>query len=194
MPDVADSALTVVNNALYLMGDTAITSFDDGSAQAEVANAIYEDTVRMALSSHRWRFASKQRELSRVSVAPTSRWDAAYKLPGDVVNVTTITVSDLPIKYDIYGDQAYCNASENDTVVIDYIGRPDESSWPSSFKMGVKYMLATSFAISLARDNGLAQLMKRESVSFMAAARQIDSQQQTTRKLHTSRFIAERRS
>jgi len=194
MPDVADSALEVTNNALYLMGDQAITSFTDGSAQAEVANALYEDVVNTALSNHRWRFASKQRVLTRMSVEPEGKWDVAYRMPGDLVHVISVTVNDYPIKYDIYGDKVYCNASEADSVVMDYIYRPDESAWPSTFKMAVKYSLASEFAIALARDNQLASLMAQKSNFNMAQARRIDSQQQTTRKLHTSRFIAERRS
>lgn len=194
MPDVADSALEVVNSALYLMGDEAISSFTDGTAQADVANAVYEDMVKTSLANHRWRFAAKQRTLTRMSVAPKSRWDAAYRSPGDLINIITITVNDLPLKYDVYGSDIYCNAVSTDTVVMDYICRADESVWPSTFKVAMQHMLAASFAVTLARDNGIAQLLTQKGNFMMAQARRIDSQQQTTRKLHTSRFIAERRS
>jgi len=54
--------------------------------------------------------------------------------------------------------------------------------------------LARVFAFSLARDAQLANLMAQQAQAAMMKARTIDSQQQTTRKLNTSRFIAQRRS
>jgi hypothetical protein len=194
MPDVADSALQIANNALYLIGAEVIEAFTDSTPQANVANAVYEDTVISSLSTHRWRFASKQRDLVRMSVEPEGRWDASYKLPADMVIAQTITVRDNPIEYDIYGDRAYCNAATTDTLVLDYVSRADESAWPSMFKQGVQFSLAAIFAMTLARDGNMSQLMdQRAQLAFMKA-RQIDSQQQTSRKLHTQRFLVQRRS
>jgi len=48
--------------------------------------------------------------------------------------------------------------------------------------------------VAVARDQGLANLMEQKANILMMQARRLDSQQQTTRKLHTSRFIAQRRS
>jgi len=50
------------------------------------------------------------------------------------------------------------------------------------------------FATSIARDATLAALMEKQAISAMAKARSLDSQQQTARKLSTSRFISNRRS
>jgi hypothetical protein len=55
-------------------------------------------------------------------------------------------------------------------------------------------MLAGAFAISLARDAQMSQLMDQKAMLYMAQARRLDSQQQTTLKLNTSRLIAQRRS
>jgi hypothetical protein len=55
-------------------------------------------------------------------------------------------------------------------------------------------MMAGVLAVSVARDATLAQLMEQKADYQMRQARRLHSQQQTTRKLNTSRFIAERRS
>jgi len=49
-------------------------------------------------------------------------------------------------------------------------------------------------AVSVARDAQLASMMEQKGELQMSRARRLDSQQQTTRKLNTSRFIAQRRS
>jgi hypothetical protein len=108
--------------------------------------------------------------------------------------LSAVTVGDHPIKYDTYGDKVFCDASENDELVADYIYRADEADWPSFFVIAVEYAMAAVFAVSIARDASLAGLMEQKAQLYMIQARRLDSQQQTNRKLNTSRFIAQRRS
>lgn len=194
MPDRADSALDICSRASLLIGGDAISAFDAGTAEADVANAVYEDIAVTALTQTRWRFATKQATLVKNASDPTSRWDSAHDLPADLLMLSTVTIADLPIKYDVYGDKVYSNSTANDTVVADYIYRALEADWPSYFTMAVQFQVASVLALSVARDASLATAMESQGERQMIKARRLDSQQQTTRKLNTSRFIAERRS
>jgi hypothetical protein len=194
MPTAANSAIDVCSRASVLIGGDEIQSFTDGTAESAAVNAIYEDIAAAALTNTRWRFASNQAELNRLAAAPTGRWDAAYQLPAGFLAVHAITVNKLPIKYDIYGDKAYTDASANDTLVADYTYRALEADWPSYFTIAVQHMLAGALAVTLARDSQLSALMEEKAQFYMTQARRLESQQQTTRKLNTSRFIVERRS
>jgi len=194
MPDRADSALDICSRASLLIGGDAISAFDAGTAEAEVANAVYEDITVAALTGSRWRFATKQAELTRNATAPTSRWDAAYDFPADLLMLNTVTVNDIVIEYDIYGDQVYTNATSTETVVADYSYRALEADWPSYFTLAVQFQIASMLALSVARDATLAGAMEAQGERQMIKARRLDSQQQTTRKLDTSRIIAQRRS
>lgn len=194
MPDVANTPIKVCSRASVLIGGDEIQSFTDGTLESSVADSVYEDIVRAALTNTRWRFATNQQQLNRLEAAPTGRWEAAYQLPSETLLVHALTVNDVPIKYDIYGDKAYTNSSSTDVVIADFTYRADEQNWPSFFTLAVQHMLAGTFAISIARDASLSQLMDQKAQLFMAQARRADSQQQTTRKLNTSRFIAQRRS
>ena len=194
MPRVADSSLEVASNALYLIGADGITDFAASTSEAKVANALYEDIIQTSFASFRWRFATTQINLTRLATAPKGRFSASYHIPASCVTVIGVTINDALIKYDIYGNKIFCDADSSDTVVLDYVGRAPESSWPSYFTTAIEFTLAGSFAISLARDAQLAQLMEQKAAALFMKARNIDSQQQTTRKLTTSRFIAERRS
>jgi hypothetical protein len=60
--------------------------------------------------------------------------------------------------------------------------------------MAVEYELAAVFAVALARDAGLSSLMEQKGQMAMIKARNLDAQQQTTRKLLTTRFVSQRRS
>lgn len=194
MPRVADSALEVATNALYLIGADAITDFTADTVEAKVANALYEDIVRTSFASFRWRFATTQSNLTRISTAPKGRFDSSYSIPSSCITLIAVTVNDLPIEYDVYGNKVFCDATSNDTVLLDFVQRAQESTWPSYFTTAVEFSLAGAFAISIARDAQLTQLMEQKAAMLFAKARNIDSQTQTTRKLNTTRFISQRRS
>lgn len=194
MPDIANTAIKVCSRASLLMGGSPITSFTDGTAEADVCDAMYEDIARAALTNSRWRFATNQAVLNRLAAAPTSRWDSAYQLPSGTLTVNAVTVNDYPIGFDTYGDNVYCNATATETVVADYIFRATEAQWPSYFTVAVEYSMAAVLAVSVARDASLAQMLEQKASLTMMQARNRDSQRQTTKKLDTSRFIAQRRS
>jgi len=190
----AQSAIDVCSRALILVGAEPITSFDDGNNEALIASNMYEDVARASLLNTRWRFSTDQAVLNRLSDAPTGRFDAAYQLPSGWLMTHVVTVNDTPIEYQTYGDKLFCDQSANSELVLDFTYRANEQGWPSYFTIAVEYELASVFAVSLARDQSLAQLMTQQAATSMMRARNLDAQQQTTRKLSTSRFITNRRT
>ena len=60
---MALTAIGLCGRALIKLGATAIASFDDGSAEAEVAAALYAPTRDALLSANAWSFASVQATL-----------------------------------------------------------------------------------------------------------------------------------
>lgn len=190
----ANSPIDICSRALILIGAEPITSFEDGNTEALVAVNMYEDIARASLVNTRWRFATNQAVLNRLSDAPTGRYEKAYQLPSDMLMLHAVTVQDLPIEYQTYGNKVYSDTSDNDTLVADYTFRAEEDTWPSYFTIAVVYSLSIVFATSIARNSNLAGIMADQAQITMAKARNLDGQQQTSRKLVTSRFITERRS
>jgi hypothetical protein len=189
----SDTAIDICNRGLIFIGAEPITSFDDGTTEARVAANVYEDVVQTSLTNARWRFATNQQTLNRLTDAPTARFDLAYQQPNDTLIIHAITVNDNPIEYQIYGDMIYADTTTTDTVVADYTFRQTEEFFPSYFVMAVAYGLAQVFATSIARDGSLTQTMATLADAAMRKARSVDSQQQTSRKLITGRFVQNRR-
>ena len=190
----ANSAIDIASRALVLIGAEPITSFDDSSTEGLVATNMYEDTVRAMLSTARWRFATEQAVLNQLSDVPTGRFDIAHQLPSNLLVLHGITINDNLIEFTVYGDKVFSDTTSSDTLVADFTFRADEVDFPSYFSLALQYSLASIFATSIARDDRLMQLMETKANQLMAKARNIDAQQQTTRKLVTSRFISNRRS
>ena len=191
---VANSAIDIASRALVLVGAEPITSFDSSSTEALVATNLYEDTVRATLSTARWRFATEQAVLNQLSDTPTGRFDIAHQLPSDLLVLHGVTVNDTLIEYTVYGDKVFSDSTSSDVLIADFTFRADEINFPSYFSLALQYTLASMFATSIARDDRLMQMMETKATMLMAKARNLDAQQQTTRKLSTSRFITNRRS
>lgn len=189
----ANSAIDICSRALILIGAEPITSFDDDTSEALIAGNMYEDIARTNLTATRWRFATNQAILNRLTDAPTGRFDSAYQLP-EYLFLHAVTVRDFQIEYNVYGNKVFCDADPADVLIADYTYRASEVDWPSYFSVCVEYAMAVVFATALIRDTSLSSLMSNQYEFLMAKARSTDSQQQTTRKIVTSRFITNRRS
>ena len=194
MPTVANSDIDIASRALVLIGAEPITSFTAQTTEATVANAIYEDMVRTSLCSSRWRFATNQAELNLLTAVPTGRYDRAHQLPADLLMLHAITVNDAVVQYNVYGDKVFSDSASSDTLVADYTFRALEQDFPSYFTVALQFSLAAAFALGIARDEQLSSVLEGKGAQLLQQAKTLDSQQQTTRKLLTSRFITERRS
>ena len=190
----SDSAIDLCSRGLILIGAEPITAFSDGSTEALVAVNMYEDIVRSALVNTRWRFATNQTQLNLLTDAPTGRYENAYQLPTDRLLIHALTVNDNIIGYQLYGDMAYADTADTDTVICDYTFRVSEENFPPHFNIAVIYSLANVFAVSIARDASLGEQMAVLANNAMLKARNVDSQQQTTRAIAQTRFLTERRS
>jgi hypothetical protein len=190
---VNDTDAGVASAAMAMIGGGAITSFSDGTIEAEIAESLYEDTVDTMLCSSRWTFATDQIELNHVSTAPTGRFSDAWQLPvSTLLQLHAVTCNDIRIKYDLYGTQIYCDYADTNTLVADYTFRPAESLWLPAFKTAVELQLAAFFAPAVRADNDLAVLMQTRAENALKMAQVQDAQQRTSKKMTTSRFLAQR--
>ena len=184
----------ICSRALTMIGANTISSFDDGTTESDVADQLYEDTLRSLLTQTRWRFATQQAQLSRLSDTPHGRWDAGYQVPADCIMIHAITVNDNLVKYEKYGDKIYCNLDSTATVIMDYTFRQEEDQFPPYFILGVEYQLASLFGAAIARSAQLVIAFEQKHQIQMRTARNCDSQERTNKVLETTRFATNRKS
>ena len=101
---INDVDVTIASRALNLIGANQISSFTESSTEANVANNLYTTIIEGALTLTRWRFATGQQQLSRLTATPVSRWDSAYQMPTSppILLLHAVTVNSNPIEYDRY--------------------------------------------------------------------------------------------
>ena len=184
----------ICSKALTMIGANTISSFEDGTTESDVANQLYEDTLRALLTQTRWRFSTQQVQLSRLENTPHGRWDAGYQIPADCILIHAITVNDNLVKYERYGDKIYCNLDSTATVIMDYTFRQEEDQFPPYFTLGVEYQLASLFGAAIARSAQLVGAFEQKHQIQMRTARNLDSQERTNKVLETTRYANYRKS
>lgn len=145
---MALSAVAIAGRALLKIGAAAIQSFDEKSAEAEVAGALYAPVRDALLSSFPWRFATRQTTLARLEAAPVADYRHAYQLPADFLRALSAGRSPAGrgLDYRIQGRRLQTDASQ---VVLTYVFRPAESDTPAFFDQALIARLAAELCIPL---------------------------------------------
>jgi len=140
-----DSALTVCSDALLLLGAAPISSFNEGTDEANTCDRLYPDVRDMTLQVYPWSFSFKKVQLARTINTPVNEWTYEYQLPSDRIGppraaFNSISVGARPItRWEIYGDKLL---TDEPTIVIDYQYSVSESSMPVWFIQLLKYQMA----------------------------------------------------
>ena len=88
-----DTKVTIVNQALVLLGSDTISSFSDTTNDAaRIADSIYETIKGKTLSLYSWSFALVKEQLARSTVTPVNEWTYLYPLPSTAVSGTALQV------------------------------------------------------------------------------------------------------
>jgi len=82
--------VSVVNQALYHIGDKRIASLAETSERAKVANEFFEQTRDEVLQAYAWRFARTRTTLAALADAPAFRWTTQYQLPSDYLALVQV--------------------------------------------------------------------------------------------------------
>lgn len=179
---MALTAIGLCSRALIKIGATAITAFDEGTAEAEVAAALYEPARDALLSANPWSFATRQATLPRLADAPVADFAAAFQLPADFLRAlgagagagTGAGGRGRGLVYRIAGRALQ---ADSDTVTLTYLGRPAEEDFPPFFDQALIARLAAEFCIPLTENSSRADLLQRLAEAEFRRARQIDGQQ-----------------
>lgn len=176
---MALSDIALCSKALAKLGAEAISSFEDGSYEAEVATSLYGSTRDALLSSYPFSFASGQRSIPKLTTTPVADFGYAYQLPSDFLRALSVGTGTegRGIEYRI--SERRIHADAGDTIILTYIFRPDESTFPPFFDQCLIAHLAAEFCIPITDSTSRADLMAGLAEKSFRGAKLIDSQQQT---------------
>ena len=145
-----DTQVSIVNQALILLGADTISSFTDGSSAGNSCNIIYPKVKVTTLGMYPWSFSLKKSELSRLSTSPTAHYLYQYSLPPGMINSVPRSVyassdrgSPTIRDYEIQGQTLLTNQEK---IFVDFQQDIVEARLPVYFVQLLVYMLAWNLA------------------------------------------------
>lgn len=172
------TSISLCSKALLKIGASTITSFEEGTAEAEVAANLYPYIRDGLLSSYPWSFAVAQVRLARLETSPLADYNYSYLLPSDFLRIVSAGSGGRGrgLEYRIVEDCLHTNLQE---VNLTYIARPDENIFPAYFCEALINKLAFEFCIPLTESSSRAEFLSRIAEDSISRARSIDAQQAT---------------
>lgn len=166
------SDIDISSNALILIGDDPISSFDDPGSGAQAAANLYPDTYRQFLSTHPWSFALKEQTLNQLTAEPDdlTGYKYKYQMPTDLIRLWAVFPHS---NYTIVADKIYSNENE---LLARYVYQVEETALPPHFTKALEYRLAADFALLVTESESKSALYERKFKEAAAQARSIDSQ------------------
>lgn len=180
--------VALCSRALIRLGAAPISSFLDGTAESEIAGALYAPTRDALLSSYPWAFASAQVTLTKLSQSPLADYQNAFQLPNDFLRGVSAGAGGRGrgLNYRIYQGTLHTNSED---VVLSYIYRPQEEDFPPYFDMALIARLSAEFCIPVTENTSRYDALYRMAENEYAKARQIDAQQDSPNRIENFSLI-----
>ena len=142
---MAMTTLALCSAALVKIGAQPLAALDDGSAEATVAGHLYPLVRDSLLSAHPWGFATRQVRLDAAPQAPEADYAHAFVLPGDFLRAISIGTGTRgrSVPYRVVAGTLQADA---DAIVLTYVFRPTEDTFPAYFDHVLVAHLAPSSA------------------------------------------------
>jgi hypothetical protein len=191
---MSKSKIDLVNSALVLIGDGPITSLDDQTTQALVANTVLDDFIESELFETRWRFATETSSASYVSSITHATGLGVFQIPSGTIRVWNVLSSGRSIggAWEMEGDKLLIDADENSVISIERVVEPPVGSWPPHFKLALIHLLASAFALGLTENESKAGMLMNAYQRYARRARSLDGGQSAPRAINTGQIIRTR--
>lgn len=182
----------ICSKALSKLGVEGITSFEDGTAEAEIAVSLYELVKDSLISSYTWSFATMQKRLPRLVDEPVADYTYSYLLPNDYLRIISAGagLKGKGLEYKVSSNKLHTNSSE---VIITYICNVSEEDFPPFFCDALTTKLAAEFCLSLTDDSNKSNYLLKKAEDEIKAARLIDAQQSTPKKFEDFTLVEVRK-
>ncbi len=177
------SSIELCSKALNKIGANSITSFDDGTVEAEICESIYLTLKHKLLSLYSWSFATKMAKLSSVESEEKYGFCYAYILPVDFLRAVKIASN---MKYKIAGSYLF---SDDENVELEYIADVEEDYFSPLFVSSFIYLIAAELSISLLNDTSKYTLFYRLFNSEIKEAKSVESMQESNKTIRNFSLI-----
>lgn len=191
---MALSDVALCARALVMIGAAPISSFEEDTAEAEIARLLYPTIRDGMLAGYPWRFAARGVWLARLASEGAERdprdGSNLFALPRDFIRLLSLENDGGKIKQFELRDQAVL--CDGQSAWLSYVGRLAEGSFPPWFDLALIARLAAEFCLPLTESSARAEYLFKRSEDQFREARLADAQQSTPHAIDDFSLISAR--
>lgn len=170
---MAESKVSIISNAITLLGHAPITSLIAGDQMVVAAEQAFDMLFPAVLAENNWRFATQIQQLDLSVETPPQPWQAIYLLPAGWLK--TIRVYPNVYVWDIY-ENSKIYAQYNGIWFMEYIFQPDISKLPAHFVKYFCHEIAAYLALSSAQRPDFYAPLEQKRIQSYAMAAAVEAQ------------------
>lgn len=179
---MATSDIELCSNALVLIGDATISSFDTNQGdRAGVAANLYANIRNATLRMHPWSRARKRAVLAPQVTPPAFEWSASFVLPPDLVRIIQVgqdPSENEPYELELDQDGAPVILMNQSVCYLKYIWlNTNVTTYDTLLAQAIIAHLAWAFSYPLAKSQALRDGMQAYLNQTLQMARTINGQE-----------------
>jgi len=184
------SAVSICSNALLLLGDNPIDSFDVDNNRTRLVANLYTQKRNKVLRLHPWNCATKRVILSPDTESPEFGWTYQFQLPDDWVRTLSVGDENAPDNYATEGRKILMDTN---VCYLRYIWRNEvEATWDALLIDAMTQVMVAALAYPITKST-TKQAADEEIVKrVLKEARSIDGQENPPETLGDSPLLANR--
>lgn len=185
-----NSAVSICSNALLLLGDKPISSFDENNDRTRLVANLYQYKRERVLRAHPWNCATKRVVLSPDVAKPAFGWACQFQLPDDWLRTVSVGEDGSEDDYAIEGRKILMDSN---VCMLRYIWNNDqESTWDSLLVEAMTQVMIAALTYPITKST-TKQATEEEIVKRVAKeAKAVDGQEQTPETLGDFPLLANR--
>lgn len=184
-----DNDINICSRALNAIGANGITSFEEGTTEAEVAANKYQTAKRDLLSIYRWTFNQCDSYLAELNTDELAIYKHLYELPEDCLRVMAVRENGNNVDYTFRQGKINTNAKQ---PIITYCSDVAEEALPSYVVTVLIDRLARDFLIPVTGDESQYRTFDNIYQQSLALAKNIDAQSKPASRIKNFDYIGVR--
>lgn len=186
----ATSAVSICSNALLLLGDAPISSFDENNDRTRLVANLYTMKRDRVLRAHSWNCATKREILSPDTTAPKFDWAYKFLLPDDWLRTLSVGLDGDEDEYQIEGRHILMDSN---VCRLRYIFRNEvEATWDALLVEAMTQVMVAALTYPITKST-TKQATEEEIVKrVLKESRAINGQEETPATLGDFPLLANR--
>jgi hypothetical protein len=182
--------VSICSNALLMLGDNPLSSFNDDSDRARIASNLWEPVRDFVLRSHPWNCAIKRVTLSPDVAAPEFDWAYQYTLPEDYLKALSIGEHQREGEYRIEGRKLL--ADDNPLLLRYVFKNTNTGSYDTMLVWALTSCMRAVFAYPITQSGSMEELLTQTLRPVLRQAKAVDGHEDTPEQLGDNPIVAAR--